>query len=194
MTSPLEQLVESLEMRGEPPPGWRVRFAPTGDLRELWADCEQPGLLYRLAVPPEAHAQAGAPALVCARVAIELAELQGTPWAGFVELIRKQKDYSDNLLDEAEPMFNEESATASPQTHLAMTTVYRMLLADDYQHTDDPVRAGLGAVEAAAELERHLTEDGRSPRVLTALRTLLTCPTLDAAVERFVASARFEPN
>ncbi|HEY4179246.1 MAG TPA: hypothetical protein VGM90_20525 [Kofleriaceae bacterium] len=191
--SPLEQLVESLETRGEPPPGWRVRFAPNGDLRELWDDCEQPGLLYRLAIPPEAHAQAGAPALVAARIAVDLAELHGTPWGGFVELIRKHTDFSDNLLDEAEPLLNEESATASPSAHLAMTSVYRMLLADDYQHTDDAVRAGLGAVEAAAELERNTTGGG-SPRILSALRTLLSCPTLDAAVERFVASARFEPN
>ncbi|HEY4055424.1 MAG TPA: hypothetical protein VGM39_02410 [Kofleriaceae bacterium] len=191
--TPLEQLVESLETRGEPPPGWRVQFAPNGDLRELWDVCDQPGLLYRLAIPPEAHAQAGAPALACARIAIDLAQLQGTPWGGFVELIRKHEDFSDNLLDEAEPLLNEESATSSPRMHLAMTTVYRMLLADDYQHTEDAVRAGLGAVEAAAELERDLT-DGRSPRILTALRALLTCPTLDAAVERFVASARFEPN
>jgi len=183
--TPLEQLVESLEARGEPPPGWAARYA--ANLTELWDECDLPGVLYRLVTPSNRFSAAGAPAMACARVAIELADLKGTPWSTFVEELRKGVELSDNLLDEAEPLFNEESQDASPRVLLAMTVVYRMLLADDYQHTDEPVRAGLGAVEAAAELER-LATDGSCPRILDALRSLFICPTLETLIEAHSAA------
>ena len=89
--------------------------------------------------------------------------------------------YADNVLDEAEDAFERAEAAGLPTSALsAMAAVLEALKADDLQH-GVPRESAISAVERAGEVERLVT-GGPPARVLTIVRGMLRCPSLNQVV------------